>query len=156
MCCGRIMQIAALDPLGIWQQAIHQRSLFGFVLKIAELFQIHISALYFQREGSRRSALANIGSALTCHNSIALRRSGFHRCAIRSQPPFAHAVAKGTVNALRDVCVLSLGATGSGMEVIDAGQHILERINVCQNTVERIAEGQRQIRSAEPSEERKK
>ena len=143
------------QPLGIAQHAALEDSPGRLFLKEGQLVQIDRVLFQFNNKAAGAAALPYFRRKLCRDDCVALGRPDSHGAGVRAQPSPSHPVTVGTDDTLRSCCELLLLLSPAGMEVIDTGQHILEGERIVDNTVRRIPEGQRQIRSSEAAEEGK-
>ena len=143
-----------LEP---FEEAVHasgQNTCGCCALEIRKNFQIHITLFQFQCKVSCGAALADVGRELCGDDGIALGRTGFHRRGVSPKPSLAGAVAVGTHDSLSGGIHLLFFHAAGWMQIVNAGQHILQSEGVIENAVGGIPKRQRQLRSREPSEER--
>ena len=141
------------QPLGVAQHAALEDSTCRSFLKEGQLVQIDRILLQFNSKAASAAALPYFRRKLCRDDCVALGRPDSHGAGVRAQPSPSHPVTVGTDDTLRGCGELLLLLSPAGMEVIDAGQHILEGKRIVDNTVRRIPERQRQIRSGEAAEE---
>ena len=143
------------QPLGVAQHAALEDSTCRSFLKEGQLIEIDRVLLQFNSKAAGAAALPHFRRKLCRDDCVALGWPDSHGAGVRSQPSPSHPVTVGTDDTLCGCGELLLLLSPAGMEVINTGQHILEGERIVDNTVRRIPEGQRQIRSSEAAEEGK-
>ena len=143
----------ASQPFQVGTHAAGQHTLGGLGLEFTEPRQVHALLIHFQNEGSGCAALSHVRRKLRSDHRVSLGRSRLPETCIRAKPCPSRPVAVGTQDTLRRIGQLGFLQTASGMEVVDAGQHILQCKAVVDDAVGGVLEGQGQLCGCEASEE---